>query len=156
MDVQTPDFQTGKATQAFDFRDVLRRELQNRQQKNPAYSMRAFARDLDLSASGLSEVLSGKHSLSLRRAITVSKKLGLSEEHADAFIQSACSRMERSGAEKVIRSSPDSTASVTLNSPGAKALLAELQAILESHLNSARPCGKSGEIRVDLRIQIED
>jgi uncharacterized protein (TIGR02147 family) len=43
-----------------NYRDLLRFELSRRQSKNPAYSLRAFARDLELSPSRLSEILKGE------------------------------------------------------------------------------------------------
>lgn len=43
-----------------NYRDLLRFELSRRKNKNPAYSLRAFARDLAVSPSRLSEILSGE------------------------------------------------------------------------------------------------
>ena len=46
------------------YRDVLRAKLAQRCERNASYSLRAFARDLTLSPSYLSEVLNGKSFLS--------------------------------------------------------------------------------------------
>ncbi|OQW51104.1 MAG: hypothetical protein A4S09_10395 [Proteobacteria bacterium SG_bin7] len=61
-----------------NYRDLLRDELSERTQRNPRYSLRAFARDLGFSASTLSEVLSGHHSLSPRLLKRLANQLGLS------------------------------------------------------------------------------
>src|SRR2546430_13739191 len=47
-----------------DYRRVLRKELESRCRTSPRYSLRAFARDLKISPSRLSEILSGKQGLS--------------------------------------------------------------------------------------------
>ncbi|MBP9707342.1 MAG: TIGR02147 family protein [Oligoflexales bacterium] len=54
-----------------DYREYLQALLESKRVKKPAYSLRAFARDLGISASRLSEVLSGQ-SLSLALAEKVS------------------------------------------------------------------------------------
>ena len=56
------------APQLLDCRSILEWELQRRRSHNSRYSLRAFARDLRLSPSYLSEVLAGKHHLSKARA----------------------------------------------------------------------------------------
>ncbi len=165
MENLSPESAVGGTDKIADFRGMLRAELGRRQVKNPAYSMRAFARDLGLSASGLSEVLSGKHSLSLRRAVIVSQRLGLSGHESDDFIASATMKVmgipvnsisTRKGGQSASPISAEPSASITLSAPSAKALLAELQALLENRLNSSMSCGKTGEIRLDLRINVED
>lgn len=47
-----------------DFRDILVHELEKRVRKNPAYSLRAFARDLQLSPAHLSQIVRGKEGFS--------------------------------------------------------------------------------------------
>ncbi|MEZ4742334.1 MAG: TIGR02147 family protein [Bdellovibrionota bacterium] len=51
-----------------DYRDILKAILSHRKKKNPAYSMRAFARNIGISPSRLSEVLNSNRSLSIRMA----------------------------------------------------------------------------------------
>lgn len=70
-----------------DYRLVLREEFLSRRLRNPRYSLRAFARDLSLSASTLSEVLSKHHNLSLKKAESVTRALGLSRERAASFLR---------------------------------------------------------------------
>ena len=57
--------------------DFLHLELRKRCEKNGAYSLRAFARDLDMSPSRLCEVLKYNEGLSTARAGTLAQKLKL-------------------------------------------------------------------------------
>ncbi len=58
-----------------NYRRMLQRELEQRRFKNKAYSLRAFAANLDVSAPFLSQVISGKKHLSIDRAHGVMKKV---------------------------------------------------------------------------------
>lgn len=62
------------------FRDYLRQELNKRTRENPSYSLRAFAKHLGVSASGLSMTLSGKTPVTLNFIQRVSAKLKLKKE----------------------------------------------------------------------------
>ncbi len=64
------------APESLDYRAILRAELGRRQQKNAAYSLRAFARDVSLSPAHLSAILAGKESLSLAAARRLAARLG--------------------------------------------------------------------------------
>lgn len=79
-----------------DYRDTLRSELERRRERNPAYSLRAMARDVGLAPSRLSEVLSGKAGLSSARAAAIADRLGLSGTERAAFLQQVRSRHARS------------------------------------------------------------
>ncbi len=68
-----------------NYRELLKGEWQLRLGKNPAYSLRAFARDLKLTAPQLSEVLSGKRGLSRDRALTLTSRLAWSAELSSRF-----------------------------------------------------------------------
>ncbi len=58
-----------------DYRNLLRLELSERQRRNPAFSLRAFASFLGLSAPFLSQVLTGQRVLSEEKAMEVVKRL---------------------------------------------------------------------------------
>lgn len=58
-----------------DYRFLLMKELEQRQQKNAAYSLRAFARTLDISPAYISQIFSGKRVLSETAATFISQKL---------------------------------------------------------------------------------
>ena len=48
-------------------------------ERNPSYSLRAFARDIELSPSRLSEVISGKHGISRSTARAICRSIGLAQ-----------------------------------------------------------------------------
>ena len=57
--------------------DFLELEFERRKSRNQVYSLRAFARDLALSPSSLSEILRGRQLVSEKTAESVALKLGL-------------------------------------------------------------------------------
>lgn len=71
--------------QASDYKTILKEELAARCRQNPRYSLRAFARDLKLAPSRLSEILSGKQGLSRDAAIRVAKALGYGANETERF-----------------------------------------------------------------------
>jgi uncharacterized protein (TIGR02147 family) len=70
------------------FETFLQKELVRRQSKNPSYSLRAFARDLEVSAGYLSDILKGRYCLSRDGAQKLAKKLNLSKEEESVLIES--------------------------------------------------------------------
>jgi transcriptional regulator with XRE-family HTH domain len=58
----------------------------DRKDKNPRYSLRAFARSLGVSSGQLSEILSGKRPLSHKLARRISMALALTEEESQKLI----------------------------------------------------------------------
>lgn len=68
-----------------DFRAILKEELATRIRQNPRYSLRAFARDLKLAPSRLSEIISGKQGLSRKAAEKVASILGYSPQEKERF-----------------------------------------------------------------------
>ena len=70
--------------QEFDsYRGYLKSVLAERIARNPAYSLRSFAKQLDLSSSTLCEVLKGSKNLSEEMALHVANRLGLDESESD-------------------------------------------------------------------------
>lgn len=82
------------------YREVLHNVLSSRQRVNPAYSLRAFARDIDLSPSRLSEVLNSGHGLSLRNAQKISVALGMEGEDREFFCDLVASESNQNIKEK--------------------------------------------------------
>lgn len=70
-----------------DIRKYLRAALAERCLRNPAYSLRAFARHVGLSPSHLSRVLNGRKSLSREAALKIALELDLSEEQITQFVR---------------------------------------------------------------------
>jgi transcriptional regulator with XRE-family HTH domain len=71
------------------YRERLKSELDKRKRSNPRYSIRAFARAINLDNGYLSKLLSGKVMLSLDLADQITKRLQLSKEERAEFIVSA-------------------------------------------------------------------
>ncbi|MDA8792003.1 TIGR02147 family protein [Bacteriovoracaceae bacterium] len=69
-----------------DYLFFIRNEFDGRLRYNPQYSLRAFARDLDISPSRLSEILNRKGGLSEKSAIKIAKKLKLNLEEQSYFL----------------------------------------------------------------------
>lgn len=61
------------------YRDLLLDLLAQRKQKNPSYSMRAFARDLKISTTTLFDVLAGKRRLSQKNLQKLRQSIGYSD-----------------------------------------------------------------------------
>lgn len=99
--------------------EYLRMEFELRKRRNSQYSIRAFARDLNLSPSHLSEFLSGKTSLSPSRVEKLSERLGLNLSHRehwnDLLLLKSRKASERKAARlKVARRIKESKSSVSL------------------------------------------
>jgi uncharacterized protein (TIGR02147 family) len=67
--------------------NLLRECLTDKMHKNPSYSARAFARDIQVSPAFISMVLAGKKKLSLERAQKVSLALEMPERKRDHFLR---------------------------------------------------------------------
>lgn len=68
-----------------DYRKYLAVVLETKRSRNPAFSMRAFAKFLGISSSGLSEVLQGKTNLSAEQTGKIGQRLGLKRLELDYF-----------------------------------------------------------------------
>lgn len=65
-----------------DIREALQREFMNRCRKNRSYSLRAFAKHLEMDQSYLSKLLTGKREFSLKTSQDIWQKLGLTKQFA--------------------------------------------------------------------------
>lgn len=77
---------------------LLLETLEARCSKNPGYSLRAFARDLGLSAQSLSHIMNGNRGISREKGQVIAEKIGLSEtekEELITFIEARYSRSPR-------------------------------------------------------------
>ena len=78
-----------------EYRAILVRELESRVKRNNRYSLRAFARSLQVDPSDLSRILGGKGRVSPKMAQRLVKELGLEPKDAQSFIESVLNeRME--------------------------------------------------------------
>lgn len=69
------------------FRDLLNDEFQRRLEANRRYSLRAFARDIDVSAPFVSQIIAGKRRLSEDRAEQIADRLGWKRARAERFLK---------------------------------------------------------------------
>jgi uncharacterized protein (TIGR02147 family) len=70
------------------FPDILVSELASRKKINPAFSLRAFARVLELSPGQLSSIISGKKPITRKSAGKILKRLSLTSEDRRALLAS--------------------------------------------------------------------
>ncbi len=73
------------------WKEVLESEFNNRKEEKPDYSLRNFARDLELSQSLLLYILKDKRRLTADKAFFIAKKLNLPIEKKYAFVESTVS-----------------------------------------------------------------
>jgi hypothetical protein len=66
-------------------KDLLQAEFARRQQRNPRYSLRAFARDLATHHASLSQVLRGRRHLSSKMMTRLGRRAGLSAVDVSAL-----------------------------------------------------------------------
>lgn len=71
------------------YRVLLTEELTRRQNRNPKYSLRSFAKALGVSATTLSEAINGKRSLRRDSAQKIADRLAISPQERSRFILSA-------------------------------------------------------------------
>lgn len=72
--------------ETLDYRYFLKEELESRRRRNESYSARAFTRDLDISISFFSLILSGRRSLSEDRAFQICNKIVWTKWKRSAFL----------------------------------------------------------------------
>lgn len=68
------------------YRYFLAREYSCRAQKNPSYSMRAFARDIGVAPSRISEIMSAKRGISLVQGTAIANRLPLTDQEKEIFL----------------------------------------------------------------------
>jgi plasmid maintenance system antidote protein VapI len=68
--------------------EILRDVLEQKLKANSSYSSRAFARDLGVSPTYVSFLLNGKKKLTIKRALSVSQILKMTESQARVFLKS--------------------------------------------------------------------
>lgn len=83
-----------------DYRDILLSEFQKRRQKNAAYSLRAFAREINLLPSRLSEVLHRNQGLSEKKAEAIADALNLAPDLRSLFLDLVASQHARNQVSK--------------------------------------------------------
>lgn len=67
------------------YRDIIREELEKRIKANSSYSLRSFAKKLEMPPSRLSEILNHKQGISPKWAVKISQKLNFDKKKAKHF-----------------------------------------------------------------------
>ena len=88
-------------------KELLQQEWANRREKNPALSLRSFARFLKISPGRLSEILSGKRKISLEMAERISDRLGLDPKTKAALISSILKRRKKNARAAMVTRKTD-------------------------------------------------
>lgn len=79
-----------------DYRQVLKSQFALRKERNPRYSLRAFARDLGLPQTRLSDILRGKYGISAVMAASIAARFGFTQKETEVFVLMVESRHARS------------------------------------------------------------
>jgi len=102
-----------------NYQNFLEKEFEDRKRKNSRYSLRAFAKYLEMPAPKLSMVLRKKAGMSVLRAKKIATKLRLDKKEKTTFINLVASKHARSLTERKIAQKALQTAShhsyLTLN-----------------------------------------
>lgn len=85
--------------QEMSYLTIIENEFSARASLNESYSMRAFARDLDLSASQLNDIVKGRKGLSSNKAMVIAKNLGL--EGSEVLVFKALVEKEHGRSERI-------------------------------------------------------
>lgn len=102
-----------------DYTDILKEKLMLKKEMNSNYSMRAFARDLNIPASNLSLILKKRRGISLQTATNICKSLKLNKEETEHFIDKVLvsgkfSKEEKNIASKRIQSREETSSKQVL------------------------------------------
>lgn len=97
-DVKKPALRSMKAKMVFEaasYREFLREVLAEKKKQRKSYSLRAFARDLGVSSSLLSDVLLEKSNFSAASLERIAERLKLGESESEFFLLLASHDLER-------------------------------------------------------------
>jgi AraC-like DNA-binding protein len=81
---------------------ILRQELEWRKEKNPRFSLRRFARLLQMDPSALCRIFAGKQELSLKNTRQIIQILALSDEVSEQFRNSVIERVRQRAANTLV------------------------------------------------------
>ena len=87
-------------TATHDYIEILKSKLSDRCNVNPQYSLRAFARDLGISPQRLSNILNGKHGISLDGAKKIATNLNFNTNEKEYFYALVEKKHSRSRVKK--------------------------------------------------------
>jgi transcriptional regulator with XRE-family HTH domain len=89
-----------------DFRQFLEDELARRSQNYPRYSLRAFARHLEVDSSFLSKILNGKRTVTMRTIRMFGERLDLPGEQLQLFAEVSREKKMKRKLERLLEKMP--------------------------------------------------
>lgn len=89
-----------------DFRQYLEDELARRSQNYPRYSLRAFARHLEVDSSFLSKILNGKRTVTLRTIRMFGERLNLTPDELKRFGEISREKKMKRKLERLLEKMP--------------------------------------------------
>ncbi|MNJ92610.1 hypothetical protein D3C87_102830 [compost metagenome] len=143
-----------------DFRQFLEDELARRSQNSPRYSLRAFARHLEVDSSFLSKILNGKRTVTMRTIRMFGERLNLQNEELQRFAEVSREKKMKRKLDRLLERMPteereQSTITLTVDEARLteakeriKAFRKELAEILDASATPAQ--GKTYQISVSL------
>ncbi|AHI04989.1 hypothetical protein BDW_02405 [Bdellovibrio bacteriovorus W] len=142
-----------------DFRQFLEDELARRSQNYPRYSLRAFARHLEVDSSFLSKILNGKRTVTMRTIRMFGERLNLAPDELSRFTEISREKKMKRKLERLLEKMPSeereqSTISLRVAEdrlPEAKERIKAFRKELAELLDAgAAPDGKTYQISVSL------
>lgn len=89
-----------------DFRQYLEDELARRSQNYPRYSLRAFARHLEVDSSFLSKILNGKRTVTMRTIRMFGERLNLNPDELSKFGEMSREKKMKRKLERLLEKMP--------------------------------------------------
>lgn len=141
-----------------DFRQYLEDELARRSQNYPRYSLRAFARHLEVDSSFLSKILNGKRTVTMRTIRMFGERLNLSPEELSRFGEMSREKKMKRKLERLLEKMPteereQSTISINVDEnrlPEAKERIKAFRRELAQLLDAGVAPGKTYQISLSL------
>lgn len=142
-----------------DFRQFLEDELARRSQNYPRYSLRAFARHLEVDSSFLSKILNGKRTVTMRTIRMFGERLNLTPDELSRFGEVSREKKMKRKLERLLEKMPteereQSTISINVDVerlPEAKEKIKNFRRELAQFLDAGvTPAGKTYQISVSL------
>ena len=142
-----------------DFRQFLEDELARRSQNYPRYSLRAFARHLEVDSSFLSKILNGKRTVTLRTIRMFGERLNMPHEELHHFAEMSREKKMKRKLDRLLDKMPSeereqSTITITVDETrltDAKEKIKNFRKELATFLDAGGPAqGKAYQISVSM------
>ncbi len=141
-----------------DFRQYLEDELARRSQNYPRYSLRAFARHLEVDSSFLSKILNGKRTVTMRTIRMFGERLNLSPDELSRFGEMSREKKMKRKLERLLEKMPteereQSTISINVDEnrlPEAKERIKAFRREIAQLLDAGVTNGKTYQISLSL------